>query len=120
MTREDLDAAMAWAHESIRMTVESPAEGRLMFEGSQAVMAFQRRLRETWENYRLDVEELIDAGDRVLAVVVRHGRGRVSGAEVSDRIFHVWTFRDGMVVAFDSLRDKAEALALVGLPEQAS
>jgi ketosteroid isomerase-like protein len=111
---------MAWAHDSIRMTVESPAEGRLTFEGSQAVMEFVRRLRETWDDYRLDVEELIDAGDRVLAVVVRHGRGRVSGAEVSDRIFHVWTFRDGAVVALDSLRDRAEALALAGLAEQPS
>ena len=85
MTREDLDAAMAWAHDSIRMTVESPAEGRLTFEGSQAVMAFQRRLRETWENYRLDVEELIAARDRVLAVVVRHGRGYPARARGSVR-----------------------------------
>jgi ketosteroid isomerase-like protein len=118
--RGDLEAGMAWAHDSIRMTVESPAEGRLTFEGIQAVTEFQRRLRETWEDYGLDVEELIDAGDCVLAVVVRHGRGRVSGAEVSDRIFNVWTFRHGAVVAFDSLRDRAEALALAGLTEQES
>ena len=113
--RGDLEASMASVHDSIRMTVESPAEGRLTFEGSVAVLGFQRRLRETWEEYRLDVEELVDAGDRVLAVVTRHGRGRVSGAEVSDRIYNVWTFRDGVVVAFDSVRDRAEALALAGL-----
>jgi hypothetical protein len=39
---------------------------------------------------------------------------------VSDRIFNVWTFRHGAVVAFDSLRDRAEALALAGLTEQES
>lgn len=114
------DFAAIPLHEAMRLTVQSPTEGRVTLEGREGVIGFQRRLRETWDDYRIEVEELVDAGDRVFATIVRHGRGRISGAQVSNRLFNVWTFRDGAAVALDSIADRAEALALAGITEQAS
>jgi len=41
------------------------------------------------------VEELIDAGDRVVALVSLAATGRGSGVEVTQRFATLWTFSEG-------------------------
>ena len=56
------------------------------------------RVARSMDNVEYDFDELIDAGDHVIAVVTRRGRGRASGAEVELRVALVWTLRAGEVV----------------------
>ena len=44
------------------------------------------------------MEELIDAGDLVIASTVMRGRGRVSGADVTDAYVFVAKLGDGLIV----------------------
>ena len=72
---------------------------------------------EPWENYRTEIEELIDAGDQTVVLVRNYGRHKGSDAEVSLRAAAVWTVRDGKIARADFYTDRAEALEAAGLME---
>ena len=61
--------------------------------------------------------DVIDAGDRVIASTMIHGRGAVSGASVEDAYVVVYRLRDGLVVEGWEYRTEQEALKAVGLTE---
>jgi ketosteroid isomerase-like protein len=75
-------------------------------------IATMREWLSTWERpFRIEAEELIQKGDRILALIHWRGRGKGSGVEVDDRGAHLWTFREGQVVRYDTYRDRDEARA---------
>ena len=88
--------------------------------GADEMRAFYRDLDSSWaDGARLEAEELIDAGDKVLALIRFGGRGKMSGADVETLVWHVWTFRNGTPVEFTYFGgDRAAALEAVGLTEQ--
>ena len=69
---------------------------------------------ETFPLITLDVHELLDAGDCVIAVTTLHGRGSASGLEVEDDYVFVYRMRDGLAIEGWEYRTKDEALAAVG------
>jgi ketosteroid isomerase-like protein len=77
--------------------------------GHRAARRFFSELVEAWSIFHADVEELVPAGDRVLAVLRVQGRGRTSGVAVDERIAHIWTLRDGLVVRHEYFGDVQEA-----------
>jgi ketosteroid isomerase-like protein len=87
--------------------------------GPDEMRAFYRDLDASWaDGARLEVQELIDAGDKVLVLIRFGGRGKVSGAEVEAVVWNLWTFRDGEPVRWTYLGEgRAEALAAAGLSE---
>jgi ketosteroid isomerase-like protein len=70
-----------------------------------------------WDDYRVEVEKLIDFGEHVLAKTRHHGRGKGSGVEVEQEIFQLWTFRHDRVVRARMYYDEAEALEAARLRE---
>ena len=88
------------------------------YVGHAAVRGFFRRWAGTWEYWHLHPERLIDVGDdRVVVGLYQSGRGRGSGVEVESHSGQVWTFRDGIVVRWESFDSLSEALEAVGLSE---
>lgn len=65
-------------------------------------------------------DEFIDAGDHVIVVGRQTGRGRASGSKITEGQAHLWTFRDGRTIRFEMFRDRAEAFAAIGMPQQES
>jgi ketosteroid isomerase-like protein len=70
-----------------------------------------------WDDWRWEPEEFIDAGDRVVAVLRVHAKGRGSGVDVERVDGAVWTLRDDKAVRLDYYGSKDEALKAVGLAE---
>ena len=65
--------------------------------------AFYRDMDATWAGgANLGIEELIDAGDKVLVLIRFGGRGKLSGAAVEELFVrqNLWTFRDGEPVGW--------------------
>jgi ketosteroid isomerase-like protein len=86
------------------------------YRGHEGVKKFFEQQLEAWEEAPLmEAEELIDAGDQVVAFVRVHGRGKGSGAAVEARIAQVWTILDGKATRLEYYGDRAKALAAVGL-----
>jgi ketosteroid isomerase-like protein len=88
-----------------------------VYVGRDAVIAGSRHYWGTWDDYRLDVEQLIDAGPSVVAVVHERGSGKGSGAAVERRLAQVWTLIRGRLIRWELFQDKAQAFEAVGLSE---
>jgi len=88
-----------------------------VYEGRDAVIEASRHYWGTWDDYRLDAEELIDAGSSVVVAVREQGRGKGSGAPFDQRWAQVWTFRRGRIIRWELFPTKAAALEAAGLSE---
>jgi ketosteroid isomerase-like protein len=89
-----------------------------IYRGHDGVRRYVAQVYEAFEDYRPEVEELLDAGDKVVTLAIEHGRGRASGATVeARRTAHVWTMRANKAVRLDLYLDRAKALEAVGLRE---
>jgi len=89
-----------------------------VFQGHDGLRNFFRNWHDAWEGIDYDFDELIDAGQgRVLAVVTRRGRGRLSGADVRWRLALVWTVHGGKVTRLVWFPSPEEAFETVGLSE---
>ena len=86
-----------------------------VYEGREAIRELWRMFRDMFDDLRMMPTEFIDAGDRVITPGWVEGRGRASGAAVRDPYAWVTRLRDGKVIEVREYRDKAEALAAVGL-----
>ena len=73
---------------------------------------------ESFSEVTVEVLELIDAGDRVIASTVVHARLSASGADVNDAYVFVYKLRDGLIVEGWEYRTRPEALEAVRLSEQ--
>ena len=85
--------------------------------GREAVLSFFGDQAEMFDDVRIELERLSEAGDRVLAFIRVTARGRASGAGVDISIGHVWTVRDGLVVRGEGYGDRDEAVRAAGLSE---
>jgi ketosteroid isomerase-like protein len=71
-----------------------------------------------WGSYRTEIEEMIDLGDRVVAVLCDYARREQDSPEVALKGATVWTVRDGRVVRAEFYAGgRAEAMAAIGLSE---
>ena len=88
--------------------------------GHDGVRQFWGEWREAVGELKFRVDELIEAGDRVVAVVQQSGVGETSGVEIHRRVVQVFTFRDGKGVRCEEFYDRDRALKAAGLPQGAS
>ncbi len=95
---------------------ESPRTGRT-YVGSDAIRDVFLEMDEVISDYQHKVEEVIDAGERVLSLVRVEGVGRASGVPTGQQLGIVWTFRDGQLVHGKAYLSHDEALEAMGLQE---
>jgi ketosteroid isomerase-like protein len=88
--------------------------------GNEAIRVIYAENRKTLAGYDVVPVELIDAGDKVVAVAQTVGAGTVSEIAVDDRFAFVFTFKGGRCVREQAFRNKEEALEAVGQAQQAS
>ncbi|HEY7120934.1 MAG TPA: nuclear transport factor 2 family protein [Solirubrobacterales bacterium] len=71
---------------------------------------------EPWESYRVEIENLIDAGDEAVVVLTRdYGRRAGMEAEISIQGAAVWIVRDGKILRATFYTDRDTALEAAGL-----
>jgi ketosteroid isomerase-like protein len=85
------------------------------YRGAQGFMQWLEDWSAAWEEWSLDPEEYIDAGERVIVVAKMHARGRGSGVEVDRQDALLYELRDGLIVRIDYFNNKNEALTAAGL-----
>jgi uncharacterized protein len=83
--------------------------------GPDAVRRMWDRWDSAWDDLETVPEDFIDAGDKVVVTVHYTGRGRASGIVLDDRLFDVYTLRDGKCVRKVEFKERSEALAAAGL-----
>ena len=87
------------------------------YRGLEGRIRWQADWERSWQSWRWEPEEFIDAGERVIAVLHVHAKGRQSGVDVERIDGAVWTLRNGRCVRLDYYGSKEQALEAVGLSE---
>jgi ketosteroid isomerase-like protein len=117
--RRDLDAALAMLDPEIEAHDPPEMPDAAVHRGRDAVRRDWEQTLELFDRFRIDVEEIVDAGDDQVVLLVHYsGTGRESGAAVEARTAHLWTVREGKAIRLRQFLDRAEALAAAGVPVQ--
>jgi ketosteroid isomerase-like protein len=113
--RHDIEGVLSFLDTEIewRGYTHIPESGTL--QGRDEVKRWLERFLDAWEQLDIEVTELVDAGDRVVALVRFRGAGKGSGVPVEGGTdAHVWTVRDGRAVAVTLYQGTREALEALG------
>ena len=90
---------------------------RQTYPGAEGARQFMAEWGDAWEDWELEVEDYLDAGERVVVIVRQHGRSKASGVSVDMHFAQVWTIRDGQQVRMQMYASTKEALEATGLSE---
>ena len=86
------------------------------YQGGDEVQGFLKDWMGAWDEWKLELDALHEAGDKVVALVRQHGRSKAAGMPVEMSFAQVWTLRGGKQTRMDMYSDRAEALEAAGLP----
>lgn len=106
---------MAFCHPEVEWS--APEDGST-FRGREGVRRRLEQWLDSFDEYRYDVERIIDCGgDDVLVVATEVGRGAISGAEVRTTNYELITVRGGMIVRIREFYDERPAREAAGLSQ---
>lgn len=88
-----------------------------IYRGHDGIRKMIRDRYKDFENLEDCCQELFDAGERVISLVVTRGRGRSSGVDSEIRRYGVWTFRNDKIARIEWLYSRQEALEAAGVGE---
>ncbi len=74
------------------------------------------KIFEVYENFRVEPEEYVDAGDKVVVIARIQATGKGSGVELDQRYSFVWTVRGGKLAEVAVFLNR-KALEAAGLSE---
>ncbi|UPO76409.1 MULTISPECIES: nuclear transport factor 2 family protein [Arthrobacter] len=106
--RGDLAGMVADFAPDIRWTEAAGFPLAGTFTGPDAVIEqVFKKLPETWADWSVSIDEVLDAGNTVIGVGTYSGVNRVTGRDFTARVAHLWRLDAGKVVAFEQIPDSA-------------
>ena len=114
--RGNFEAAASVFHPEAEWIPYLGAVEGAIYRGRDALMAMWTELIENL-GLRVEIKELIDADEAVVAVVEARGIGTASGVEVRRTWAQLASIRDGLVVRVEPFADKDAALEAAGIRE---
>ena len=78
------------------------------------MIAYNQRLFEQFESTRIELEELLPVGDRVLVVSRQHAVPRAGAEAMVARVIELWTIRDDMLAERRIFSTREDALEAMG------
>jgi len=92
-----------------------PYADRNPYRGPDAVAGgvFARCVGE-WSGFAVAMDDLIDGGDRIVALGRYSGINRTTGRPMNPQAVHVWTLKGGKVIAFQQYIDTLDVARATG------
>jgi ketosteroid isomerase-like protein len=121
--RGGVDACVSegvWSPDIVWDVTPSGIPGLGTYRGQAEVRRF---FEDDWfsafpfDEWEVEVEDVIDAGDQVISMSRQHGRGASSGAVAELELAQLSIVRDGQIVRVDNYTDRKTALGAAGLSE---
>jgi hypothetical protein len=111
----DVDAFRDTLHPEIDwLVIEENQRGMY---GVEAAVRNRNEWLDTWDEHRIDLEEVIERGDNVVASLHITATGKASGIETDVRFYPHAKIRDHRIVYIFDHQDRAAALKAAGLEE---
>ena len=107
--RGDIPGVMGVLDEDIEWNVPAVLPHAMHVRGRDQVGAFFQKLASTWDEFGVELEDLVASGDRVCAIG-RAGGTLDGGRRASYGFVHAWTVRDGACLRFDEYVDPSPEL----------
>jgi ketosteroid isomerase-like protein len=116
--RGDRATALGFADPEIVIDASRRVFNPTTYVGLEGARRLFADMDEVWEQFHTELDELLDADDRVVVIGRLIGTGKASGVEVEQPVAGVWTVRDGRIVRGElGYTDRREALEAAGLRE---
>ena len=116
--RGDLDGWLEYLTDDIDYrAAEGALDDRGPIHGKDALRAHVQDWLDTFDDFRQEPIEVIDAEDKVILVIRITGRAKLSGVDTELTYAAVYTIRDGRVAVGREYFTRAEALQAAGLSE---
>jgi uncharacterized protein len=112
----DAEKALDYFDPDVVIDASHRVDGRIG-HGREEMVAILGEWMGTWEEWREEVEEMLDAGDRVVVLSTQRGRGKGSGVEWENRFGMLYEFRGDKISRWTVYDEPAEALEAAGLRE---
>jgi ketosteroid isomerase-like protein len=112
-----VEAALEYLDPSVQWIGPSEWLEDRVYEGYPGVRRLASLWIENFDEFRLDLERVIDAGDRAIALIIQRGRIKGSGDEIEQQIGYEWETRDGKGVRIHVHFSWEAALAAAELAE---
>jgi ketosteroid isomerase-like protein len=106
--RGDVPTVMTALDEHVEWHVPAVLPHGMDARGRDEVGTFFEKLASTWDEFGLEVDDLVASGDRVCAI--GRAKGTLDGGQSSYGFVHAWTVRDGVCVRFDEYVDASPEL----------
>ena len=90
-------------------------EGEQVFRGRDGLKRWIASIREIWDEWRMEQERSIPAGDRIVVLVRIVARGGLSGVGLDRETAHIWSIADDHVTKCEVYFDRSEALDELGV-----
>jgi len=85
------------------------------YRGHEGIVRAAERWIDPFEWLLIELEQIVDAGDRLVSIHRARSKARYTGIEFDTPLAYLWTFRGGKVIHFRSFREAGEALEAAGL-----
>jgi ketosteroid isomerase-like protein len=108
---------VSYFHPEIEFHAYPRSPGGGVYHGKQALREYIENVWEHYERVRIEVEELLEAGDQVVAVTTLHAVPKRGQREMTFQIVEVFTIRDDLLAERRSYSTRNEALEAAGLSE---
>jgi ketosteroid isomerase-like protein len=117
ITARDVDAALELCHPEIEFFSRLALLEASPYRGFAGIRRYFNDIDATWDEWRVDVEQLVSAPDgRVVIVMSTHMRGSGSGVPFAQRLAHLWQFKDEKLWRATLYGDPADALRAIEAP----
>ena len=110
-----LDSMLEGANADVEFDASERLPDEGVIRGRDAYRRFFERTFDTWERFVVEIDELLDAGDAVVARVRITGVGKSSQVTVEERTAHVIWLREGRPYRVKVFADDGDAMRAAGL-----
>ena len=115
--RGDMDTLLSLVHPDFEYVTAGLFPGlRPVYRGHAGFRDLWRDFRETWDSLQVEIDEIRDIGDLVVARLTFRARSR-EGLEVDRQFGQIFTVKDGLGVRQHTYGTWDEALEAAGLSE---
>jgi ketosteroid isomerase-like protein len=116
--RRDLDAFLALCDPDVEfISYLAQVEGGDPYRGHDGVRDWWERLLAVYPDFRAEIEEARDLGDRTIARARVHGRGVESDAPMDQTMWQLAEYCHGKTIGWRFFTGEADALEAAGLRE---
>jgi hypothetical protein len=102
-------------HVRVQEIAKRIEENQRRLHGVEAAMRNRNEWLDTWDEHGIDLEEVIEGGDGVVAVIHITATGKASGVETDVRFYAHIKMQDHQIVYIFDHSDRTTALKAVGL-----